>query len=76
MATRLIHGSKTEIKKSVGQIFRVTITYLPENSKIKDKFFMENSNPEIRRTYFLAPKWGVDLYMGLTYTWVNTVFTD
>ena len=35
--------------------------------------FQENSHPEIRKTYFLAPKWGVDLYMGLTYTQVNTV---
>ena len=33
----LIHGSKPEIKNS-GQIFRVTIAYLKENSKIKDKF--------------------------------------
>ena len=24
-------------------------------------------------TYFLAPKWGVDLYMGSTYTQVNKV---
>ena len=35
----LAHGSKTEIKKSSGQIFHVTIGYLKENSKIKDKFF-------------------------------------
>ena len=35
----LIHGSKPEIKKkSSGQIFRVTIAYLKENSKIKYKF--------------------------------------
>ena len=32
-------GTKTEIKKSSGQIFHVTIGYLKENSKIKDKFF-------------------------------------
>ena len=31
-------GSKTEIKKSSGQIFHATIAYLKENSKIKDKF--------------------------------------
>ena len=36
---RLIHGSKTEIKKSSEQIFYVIIAYLKENSKIKDKFF-------------------------------------
>ena len=35
----LIHGSKTEIKKSSGPISHVTIAYLKENSKIKDKFF-------------------------------------
>ena len=35
--------------------------------------FKENSHPEIRKTYFLAPKWGVNLYTGLTYTRVNTV---
>ena len=35
--------------------------------------FQENSHPEIRKTYFLAPKWGVDLYTGSTYTRVNTV---
>ena len=29
---RLKHGSKTEIKKSSGQIFHVTIAYLKENS--------------------------------------------
>ena len=34
----LIHGSKTEIKKISGQIFRVTIANLKENSKIKDEF--------------------------------------
>ena len=35
----LINVSKTEIKKSFGQIFRVNIVYLKKNSKIKDKFF-------------------------------------
>ena len=35
---RLIHGSKTEIKKSSGQIFPVNIAYLKKNGKIKDKF--------------------------------------
>ena len=47
--------------------------YLKGNSKIKEKFFKENSYTEIRKTYFLAPKLGVDLYMGSTYTRVNTV---
>ena len=32
-------GSKTEIKKSSGQIYHVIIVYLKENSKVKDKFF-------------------------------------
>ena len=36
---QLLHGSKTEIKKSSGQILCVAIAYLKENSKIKDKFF-------------------------------------
>ena len=49
--------------------------YLKGNSKIKEKFFKENSYTEIRKTYFLAPKLGVDLYMGSTYTRVNTVCT-
>ena len=40
---------------------------------IKEKFFQENSYTEIRKTYFLAPKLGVDLYTGSTYTRVNTV---
>ena len=35
--------------------------------------FQGNSCPEIRKTYFWAPKWGVDLYTGSTYTRVNTV---
>ena len=71
---RLIHGSKTEIKKSPRQIFGVTIAYLKENSKIKNKFFKKNSYPEIRKTYFLPPKLGgggggrlihgINLYMG------------
>ena len=72
---RLIHGSKTEIKKSSRQIFGVTIAYLKENSKIKNKFFKKNSYPEIRKTYFLAQNWGrgggggrlihrINLYMG------------
>ena len=49
--------------------------YLKGNSKIKEKFFKENSYTEIRKTYFLAPKLGVDLYSGSTYTRVNTVFS-
>ena len=47
--------------------------YLKGNSKIKEKFFQENSYTEIRKTYFLAPKLGVDFYTGSTYTRVNTV---
>ena len=50
-----------------------TITYLKGNSKIKEKFFQENSYTEIRKTYVLAPKLGVDLYTGSTYTRINTV---
>ena len=68
-----MHGSKTEIKKSSGQIFRVTMVYLKENSTIKGKFFKKILT-QIRKTYFLAPKWGVNLYYtGLTYTLVNMV---
>ena len=47
--------------------------YLKGNSKIQEKFFKENSYTEIRQTYFLAPKLGVDLYSGSTFTRVNTV---
>jgi len=36
---QLIHGSKTGFKKRSGQIFHVTIVYLKENSKIRNKFF-------------------------------------
>ena len=80
---RLIHGSKTEIKKSSRQIFGVTVAYLKENSKIKSKFFKKNSYPEIRKTNFFGSKvggrgrggGGVDLYTGSTYTRVNTVST-
>ena len=36
---RLIHESKTGIKKISAQIFCVTIVYLNENCKIKEKFF-------------------------------------
>ena len=35
--------------------------------------FQGNSCPEIMKTYFWAPKWGVDLYTGSTYTQVNMV---
>ena len=38
--SQLIHGSKTEIKKSSGQIF----------------VFQENSHPDVRKTHFLASK--------------------
>ena len=53
--------------------FHETTAYLKGNSKIKEEFFQENSYTEIRKTYFLAPKLGVDLYTGSTYTRVNTV---
>lgn len=46
------------------------MAYLKENSKIK--VFRENSYPKIRKTFF-GSKWWVDLYMGLTYTQVNTL---
>ena len=36
--------------------------------------FQGNSCLEIRKTYFWAPKWGVNLYTGSTYTQVNTVY--
>ena len=44
--------------------FHETIAYLKGNSKIKEKFFKENAYTEVRKTYFLAPKLGVDLYTG------------
>ena len=69
---RLIHGLQADIKKSSGQIFIVTIAYLKEKAKIKD-VFQENSYRKIRKTFFLAPQGGVDLYTGSTYTRVNTV---
>ena len=43
------------------------------NSKIKEKFFKKILTQKIRKTCFLAPKLGVDLYTGSTYTQVNTV---
>ena len=36
-----LYGSKTEIKKIQDKFFRVTITYLKENSKLKDKFLTQ-----------------------------------
>ena len=61
-------GQKLRSKQSPGQIFRVTIAYLNENSKIKD--FQKNSHPEIRKNLFFGFKMGdqlihgIDLYMG------------
>ena len=52
--------------------FHDTIAYLKGNSKIKEKLF-KKILPQIRKTYVLAPKLGVDLYTGSTYTRVNTV---
>jgi len=46
----------TEKKKVQDKFFHVTIAYLKE--KIR---FYKNSSLEIRKTYFLAPKWGADL---------------
>ena len=47
---------------------------MPERKfKVMRLVVQENSHPEIRKTYFLVPKWGVDLYTGSTYTRVNTV---
>ena len=68
-----MHGSKTEIKVQDKLFFRVTMVYLKENSTIKDKFFKKILT-QIRKTYFLPPKWGINLYYtGLTYTQVNMV---
>ena len=67
-----MHGSKTEVKKK-DKFFHVTIAHLKENSKIKDKFFEKICTQKQEKTYFLAPKWGVDLYMGSTHTQVNRV---
>ena len=53
--------------------FHETIAYLKGNSKIKEKFVKKILTQKIRKTCFLAPKLGVDLCMGSTYTRVNTV---
>ena len=53
--------------------FHETIAYLKGNSKIKEKCFKKVLTQKIRKTCFLAPKLGVDLYTGSTYTRVNTV---
>ena len=45
-------------------MFCLTIAYLEENYKIKDKFFKKILTQKIRKTYFLAPKWEVNLYRG------------
>ena len=69
---RLIHESRTEIKKSSGQkkiIFCVTIAYLKEN-KIKDKFFKKILPRNRKNFFFFGSKMGgqlilgIDLYMG------------
>jgi len=65
-----IHGSKTEISKRSGQIFRVTIAYHKESSKIKDKFFEKILTPKSKKNLFFGSKMGgwliqrIDLYMG------------
>jgi len=55
---RLIHGSKTDVKKCSGQIFRVTMAYLKENSKVKDKFFEKILTQKTEKKHFLAPNGG------------------
>ena len=54
----LLMGQKLRSKKFLTNL---TIAYLKENSKMK--VFQENSYPQIRQHYSLAPKWGS------TYTW-------
>ena len=49
---RLIHGSKTDVKKCSGQIFRVTMAYLKENSKVIDKFFEKILTQKTEKTFF------------------------
>ena len=44
-----------------------------EPGKGKREVFQENPYTEIRKTYFLASKLGVDLYTGSPYTRVNKV---
>ena len=58
----ILHGLKTEVRKSLGQ--NLLCNHSVPERKFYDKWFVfqENSYPEIRKTYFLAPKWG------LTYT--------
>ena len=57
------------IKKSSGQIFHVTIVYLKENSKIKDKFFKKILTEKWEKLFFGSKMGGrlihrIDLYTG------------
>ena len=61
---RLIHGSKTKIKRSSGQFFFCNYSVSERKFQNKREVFHENSYPEIRKNYFLVPKMGVDLYTG------------
>ena len=55
---------KTEVTKRSRQIFRVTIVYLKENSKIK-KVFQEHFYPEKKnKLFFGLQNVRVDLYTG------------
>ena len=51
--------------------FHETIAYVKGNSELKEKFLKKILTQKIRKTYFLAPKLGVDLYTGSTYTRVK-----
>ena len=53
---QLIHGSSTEIKKSSGQMFCLTIAYLEENYKIKDKFFKKILTQQNKKNLFFGSK--------------------
>ena len=59
-------GQKLRSNKVQDKFFSctVTIAYLKENSKVKDKFFLKILTQIKEKLTFLAPKWGVNLYAG------------
>ena len=49
------------------------VSTFPEIEEYKIIVSHEHLTKKLRNCIFCHQKWGVDLYMGLTYTWVNTV---
>ena len=76
--TNLVASSVTKTQASWHFVYRdiFKVSWCLSERKFYDKreVSQENSYTEIRKTYFLAPKLGVDLYTGSTYIRVNTVF--